>query len=121
MSKNSINAETGGRAEPGHSDEGNFTSIIEFHVHPGREVDFVRAFHASGMLVRPRAIDGFVGGRLLQDRGNPTRFTVIATWLTPESYAEWGEKSQIGADPQAVRLLGECIAELIPGRLFAAA
>lgn len=98
-----------------------FTSIIEFRTHSGREADFIRAFNACGMLDRPRAITGFIGGRLLQDRENPMRFTVVATWSTPEAYTEWGAKSQIGANPQALRLLGECIAELTPGRLFKAA
>jgi heme-degrading monooxygenase HmoA len=98
-----------------------YTSVIEFRIHPGREADFVRAFYASGMLDRPHAIDGFGGGRLLQERENPMHFTVIATWRTPQAYAEWGEKSQIGADKQALLMLQECVAELIPGRLFGAA
>ena len=104
---------------PEHPDE-HYTSIIEFRIHPGREADFIHAFDASGMLVRPRAIDGFVGGQLLQERTNPTRFTVIATWRAPEAYVEWGEKSQIGADEQALLMLRDCIAELTPGRLFSA-
>ena len=121
MSEDNSIPETGRHREADHAADRNYTSIIEFHIHPGREADFVRAFNASGMLVRPRAIKGFVGGQLLQDRGNLSRFTVIATWLTPEAYAEWGTKSQIGADQEALRTLADCIAELIPGRLFAAA
>lgn len=96
-----------------------YTSIIGFRVHPGREADFAAAFEACGMLIRPREIAGFISGQLLQQQDDATRFTVIALWRTPEAYAEWARRSQVGADEKALRALSDCLADLTPGKLFA--
>jgi heme-degrading monooxygenase HmoA len=96
-----------------------YTSIIHFRVHPGREKDFVTAFHACGMLKRPRDIAGFVSGKLLQQNDDPASFSVVAHWRTPKAYAEWGRMARVGVEETALEAFLGCIADVTVGKLYA--
>jgi heme-degrading monooxygenase HmoA len=96
----------------------DFVSLISFKVHPGREADFIEAFIASGMLSRPREIEGFKSASLLRQRDDPTRFAVTARWDAPDAYAAWQDVSESGAPRSALIKLAECIAETAPGQLY---
>jgi heme-degrading monooxygenase HmoA len=97
-----------------------YVSLIAFRVHEGREQDFVARFEAAGMLSRPRAIEGFIAGELIQHLEVRTRFAVVARWRTPGAYAAWQTVAQIGAPPGSLRMLAECIADTQPGELHRA-
>jgi heme-degrading monooxygenase HmoA len=92
-----------------------FRSIIEFAVKQGREREFVEAFHAAGMLTRPKSIDGFVEAELMCAGST---FVVIACWHEAEAYAEWQAVSQREAPVDALNALAETIERVRQGRLF---
>ena len=96
-----------------------FTSLIRFRPKPGRERDFEAAFEATGMSTRPRAIDGFLGARLVRSTGEPIEYVVIGEWRTPADYAAWQERSGRDADPDAFRRLLDSLVDPKPGRLYA--
>lgn len=96
-----------------------FTSLIRFRPKPGRERDFEAAFEATGMSTRPRAIEGFLGARLVRSTEEPVEYLVIGEWRTPADYAAWQERSGRDADPDAFRRLLDTLVDPKPGRLFA--
>ena len=93
-------------------------SIIRFTVKPGREADFESAFEASGMLSRPRAIEGFLGAQLLRSHDAPREYYVIGNWSSAEAYALWQEASLAGADTTSRAALIDTLDNPRPGRLF---
>jgi len=94
-----------------------YRSHVEFRPKPGREAEFVAAFHACGMLTRPQEIPGFVVAHLYRD---DAAYVVIGEWETRESYAAWRAVAQRGAPADALRALGASIDAVTPGRLLEA-
>lgn len=97
-----------------------YKSIITFDVRPGMESEFEEAFHASGMLTRPKAIPGFHGAELVRALDDPARYAVVGQWETRESYAQWQAVAQSGAPLDALRKLGASLLNPKPGSLYKA-
>lgn len=94
------------------------TSLITFRVAPGRSADFERAFARTGMLERPRAVDGFDGAVLHRGVDDPDTYVVIGRWATVDAYREWQRRSiedAVGLDE-----LLETLVDPRPGQLFRA-
>ena len=96
----------------------SFTSIIQFHVTPGREAAFEEASTNAGMLTRPSAINGFVKVELVSSLTDPVAYYVVGEWLTEQSYANWQAVSMVEADQDALVAMRATLVDHAPGRLF---
>lgn len=92
-----------------------YRSLIEFTVKPGGEQSFLEAFRASGMLTRPKRVEGYVDAELVR---NGRTFAVIGWWETEEAYARWQSVAQQEAPPDALKALADAIETTRRGRLF---
>lgn len=92
------------------------TSLITFHVAPGRHADFERAFGAAGILTRPRAVPGYLGAELHRGLDDPDTYIVIGRWDSVESYREWQDRS-LDAGEALAQLL-DVLVDPRPGQLF---
>ncbi|WP_374579620.1 antibiotic biosynthesis monooxygenase [Phenylobacterium sp.] len=92
-------------------------SVIRFRVKPGREADFEAAFGQTGMLTRPRAIDGFLGAELVAAESGG-EYLVIGAWRDAEAYRAWQAVSAADAPREAMRALLDTLADPRPGAVY---
>jgi heme-degrading monooxygenase HmoA len=93
-------------------------SVIRFHVAAGREADFEAAFAAAGLLIRPRAIQGFVDAELARSLATPGEYLVVARWASADAYRAWQQVSLTEAPPDALGALLETLVDPQPGEAF---
>ena len=93
-------------------------SVIRFQVKPGREAEFEAAFAETGMLSRPRRIEGFLGAELVKDLGGAGEYLVIGLWSGAESYRAWQAASTAQAPREAMGRLLDTLVDPRPGRLY---
>lgn len=93
-------------------------SVIRFQVKPGRAADFEAAFAETGMLSRPRGIDGFRGAELVKDLAGDGEYLVIGVWTDAESYRAWQAVSAAQAPREAMGRLLDTLVDPRPGRLY---
>jgi len=93
-------------------------SVIRFQVKPGRAPDFEAAFAETGMLTRPRAIEGFQGAELVKDLAGEGEYLVIGVWSDAESYRAWQAVSAAQAPREAMGRLLDTLVDPRPGRLY---
>ncbi|WP_374658542.1 antibiotic biosynthesis monooxygenase [Phenylobacterium sp.] len=93
-------------------------SVIRFQVKPGREADFEAAFAETGMLSRPRQIQGFLGAELVKDLAGDGEYLVIGLWSDAEAYRSWQAVSAAGAPREAMGRLLDALVDPRPGRLY---
>lgn len=95
-----------------------FTSIIRFDVQPGAEAAFEEAFEKSGMLSRPKVIEGFCGAELVKSIEPPATYHVIGRWQSRQAYIDWQDVAAAQADPAAMTNLLQALVAPKPGKLF---
>lgn len=91
-------------------------SVITLVIKPGANEQFEAAFAAAGMLTRPKAIDADFTGKLLRATDDPETYFVVATWSSPEAYAQWQRSSRDGADAGAIKVLDDVLVRAVPGK-----
>jgi heme-degrading monooxygenase HmoA len=94
-----------------------YTSLISFHVAPGRAADFETAFEETEMLTRPQQIAGYRGAELHRGIDDPDTYIVIGRWDTVDAYRAWQQVSARTA-PDALDRLLDTLTELTPGHIF---
>jgi len=93
-----------------------YTSLITFRVARGRRAEFEQTFERTGMLTRPRAVDGFDGAVLHHGVDDPHTYIVIGSWRSEGAYREWQRRS-IEETTDLDDLL-DTLVDLQPGQLF---
>lgn len=94
-----------------------YTSLITFHVAPGRSAAFEEAFAATGMLTRPTQVPGYRGARLHRGIDDPDTYIVIGHWDTEAAYRTW-QRYSADTDPEALTRLLDTLVDPRPGQLF---
>ena len=95
-----------------------FTSVAWFTVKPDRNQEFEEAFHNSGMLIRPKKIEGFIGAQLFRSTDDTNQYFVLGQWATKESYAQWQLVASHDAPRDAIAQLAETLENNRLGVLF---
>lgn len=93
-----------------------YTSLITFHVAPGRSAEFEAAFEQTGMLTRPQEVAGFRGAELLRGTDDPDTYIVLGTWDSVDAYREWQDRS--AQDVPGLAELLDTLRDLRAGQLF---
>lgn len=93
-------------------------SVIRFQVKPGRGADFEAAFAETGMLDRPRQIDGFLGAELVKDLAGDGEYLVLGVWAGAEAYRAWQAVSAVQAPREAMGRLLDTLVDPRPGRIY---
>lgn len=93
-----------------------YTSLITFRVASGRCAEFEQTFERTGMLTRPRAVDGFEGAVLHHGVDDPDTYIVIGSWRSAEAYREWQRRSV--EETSGLDELLDTLVDLQPGQLF---
>lgn len=94
-------------------------SIAWFKVRPACHLEFEAAFHAAGMLERPKQIEGFLGAELHRSLTAPDEYFVLGEWTTAASYDAWQNVASTGADAAAIERLTAVLADNRRGQLLA--
>jgi heme-degrading monooxygenase HmoA len=72
------------------SDGTVFAIVWEYHVRPGREAEFERAYGPAGDWARLFARgNGYLGTELFHDDRVPGRYLTIDRWTTQEAYGRF--------------------------------
>lgn len=93
-----------------------YTSLITFRVAPGRSADFEAAFHRTGMLTRPRAVNGFLDAHLHRSLDDPDTYIVVGHWDTIDAYRDWQQRS--AEHVPGLTELVDTLVDLQPGQLY---